>query len=285
MATEDDIAKFHKDGYVVIKDFLTPEEVDSLKRSCCDIVTDMNPKDHTMTVFDCRNQTRDDYFLTSGDKIRFFFEKGAVSDNGELTIDKHLSLNKIGHALHELVLEFKKVTHNPNVQDVARKLGYIKPVIVQSMYIFKQPKFGGEVPPHMDASFLCNEPLKLTGFWIALEKCTLENACLQFIPGSQGMEVKTRMIRNPDGDEPSLIFTGDRNLDMDPNLFVPEEVEPGTCILIHGQVIHKSEENRSDRSRHIYTFHIAESLDSKWHEGNWLQPSKEMPFPELYTSS
>ncbi|XP_038046187.1 phytanoyl-CoA dioxygenase domain-containing protein 1-like [Patiria miniata] len=284
MASDEHIAKFHKDGYVVIKDFLTAEEVNALKNSCHDIVTDMDPKDHTMTVFSCRNQTRDDYFLTSGDKIRFFFEQGAVNDKGELSVDKHKAINKIGHALHELVPEFKKVTHKQNVQDVAKKLGYVKPVLVQSMYIFKPPKLGGEVPCHMDASFLYTEPLRLTGFWIALEKCTVENACLQFIPGSQDTKVTSRMIRNPEGGEPSLVFTGPRNLDMDPKLFVPEEVEPGTCILIHGQVLHKSEENRSDKSRNIYTFHIAESLDVEWSKGNWLQPTEELPFPELYTS-
>lgn len=40
------------------------------------------------------------------------------------------------------------------------------------------------VPPHQDATFVCNNPLKLFGFWIALEDCTKENGCLQFAPGS-----------------------------------------------------------------------------------------------------
>ena len=45
-----------------------------------------------------------------------------------------------------------------------------------------------------------------------------------FIPAP----VHSRMIRNPEGGEPSLIFTAPRELDRDPSLFVPEEVEPGT---------------------------------------------------------
>ena len=52
------------------------------------------------------------------------------------------------------------------------------------MYIFKNPKIGGKVVPHQDGSYLYTEPLKIAGVWIALEDCTVENGCLQFIPGS-----------------------------------------------------------------------------------------------------
>ena len=69
------------------------------------------------------------------------------------------------------------------------------------MYIFKQPFIGGEskcfklwglvfdilyhaVRAHQDASYLYADPIKMVGFWIALEDATEENGCLQFIPGS-----------------------------------------------------------------------------------------------------
>lgn len=40
---------------------------------------------------------KEDYFLTSGDKIRYFWEAEATDDNGELNRPKHKALNKIGH--------------------------------------------------------------------------------------------------------------------------------------------------------------------------------------------
>ena len=39
----------------------------------------------------------DDYFLTSGDKIRFFLEKDALDQGGKLTRPKEKAVNKIGH--------------------------------------------------------------------------------------------------------------------------------------------------------------------------------------------
>lgn len=65
-----------------------------------------------------------------------------------------------------------------------KSVGYVRPVVCQSMYIFKQPFIGGKVQAHQDGSYLYTDPLKVTGIWIALEDCTLENGCLSFLPGS-----------------------------------------------------------------------------------------------------
>ena len=43
----------------------------------------------------------------------------------------------------------------------------------------------------------------------------------------------------------------------------------GSAIVIHGHVVHKSEKNLSERSREIYTYHIAESHNTKWLSENW----------------
>lgn len=137
--------------------------------------------------------------------------------------------------------------------------------------------------PHQDASFLYTEPLgRVLGLWIAVEDATLENGCLSFIPGSHTSGVSRRMVRNPAGSAPGTCFLGSEPA-RDNSLFVPTPVKRGALILIHGEVVHKSEQNLSSCSRQAYTFHLMEASGTTWSPENWLQPTAELSFPPLYT--
>ena len=67
-----------------------------------------------------------------------------------------------------------------------------------------------------------------------------------------------------------------------PEDFVPVPAKKGSLVLIHGEVVHKSGSNTSDRSRNIYTFHLYDAGTSIWSGENWLQPTEDLPFPFLY---
>nr|XP_053647065.1 phytanoyl-CoA dioxygenase domain-containing protein 1-like isoform X3 [Cherax quadricarinatus] len=276
LLSADLLSQFRRDGCVCVPGFLTEEEADGLREACKHLVEAMDPSLHTPTIFSTtnHNQARSSYFLESGDKVHFFFEQEALDSNNELKVDKHLALNKIGHALHWLVPEFKKVSFSTKMKKVAQQLGFVSPAVVQSMYIFKQPGIGGEVTPHKDSTFLSTEPQSCIGFWFALEDVTLENGCLWFSPGSHKSPTNRRFIRNPDK-------TGDLTCFTSP----PDPDDPSTLVLIDGQVDHKSEKNTSSKSRQIYTFHVIERHNTTWDPRNWLQPTPEMPFTGLYENN
>ncbi|XP_037082660.1 phytanoyl-CoA dioxygenase domain-containing protein 1-like [Pollicipes pollicipes] len=287
MLTSEQLQQFENDGYVVIKGFLSEDEVTSLESARARIVDEMNPNEHQISVFSTVEdrqislRAKDDYFLQSGDKVRFFWEEGAIDEKGQLTVDRSLGINKIGHALHWLVPEFRRVTFSERVRACFRALGFAAPVVAQSMYIFKQPGIGGEVTPHQDATFLYTEPEKIVGLWIALEDADRENGCLWFAPGSHRDPLTRRFVRNPDPSGPRLVFRGEQT-QLEQAAFVPEEVRRGDCVFISGRVHHCSSANRSTRSRHIYTFHVVETQDTQYAADNWLQPSEALPFPPLY---
>jgi len=50
------------------------------------------------------------------------------------------------------------------------------------------------------------------------------------------------------------------------------EVKAGTLVLIHGNLLHKSEKNTSQKGRIIYTFHVIEGEKRLYDKRNWLQP-------------
>ena len=280
--SSEEVEKFHKDGYLIIEQFLTDAECNSLKDACHRIVGEADFSQHPKVTFDTKvnKQGSEEYFITSGDKVRFFFEEGVVASDGQLNCPKEKSLNKIGHALHNLVPEFKKVTFGDKVKGIAKSLELKKPAVVQSMYIFKQPKIGGTVTPHRDSSFLYTEPLRLYGIWIALEDACVDNGCLWFVPGSHHEGTSLRMVRKETDSGVTTVLEG-KGPQNKSEEYVATPVKKGGLILIHGDVVHKSEQNHSDRSRHIYTFHLFDTATSTWSPQNWLQPTKE-PFTLLY---
>ncbi|NXU83856.1 PHYD1 protein, partial [Xiphorhynchus elegans] len=286
------LSQFHRDGFLVLEGFFSAEECDSMRSQIQGIIAGMEVPPHCRTEFSTREQEQlqaqgsSDYFLTSGDKIRFFFEKGVLDEKGNFLIPKEKSISKIGHALHAHDPVFKQITHSSKVQELGRKLGLERPVVVQSMYIFKvqppQPSLLA-VTPHQDATFLHTEPLgRILGFWIALEDATQENGCLWFIPGSHTNGITRRMVRAPSGASTCVEFVGSEPA-YDASQFIPLPVKKGGLVLIHGEVVHKSELNSSGSSRHAFTFHVMEAKGTSWSKENWLQPTPELPFPSLYT--
>jgi len=278
----EEIERFKRDGYLLIDDFLTHAECDVLKDACHRVVRDADFSQHPKVTFSTTDnkQATEDYFITSGDKVRFFFEESVFDSDGQLNCPKERSLNKIGHALHDLVPEFKKVTFSDKIKNLAKSLELQKPAIVQSMYIFKQPRIGGVVVPHKDSSFLYTEPMKLYGVWIALEDASADNGCLSFVPGSHREGPTLRLLRKEnDKGGVTMVVEGQQPGNKSEE-YVITPVKKGGLVLIHGDVVHKSGQNHSDRSRNIYTFHLFDSCVSKWSPQNWLQPTD--PFTQLY---
>lgn len=266
-----------------MENVVSDEDVAGMKEACYQLVEDMDPKQHH-TVFSSEKQNyRDNYFMNSSDKIGYFFEDGALDENGKLQVEKQVSLNKIGHALHVLTPAFRKVTFSEQIKNAISSLGYDDPVITQSMYIFKQPRLGGAVLPHQDATYLYTEPsLKVMGVWIALEDTTLDNGCLQFIPGSHkdGIYGDYRMVRNPESEGPRCIHIGEKH-SFSEDKFVAEPIKKGSMIFIDGLVVHSSKKNTSAKSRHIYTFHIYDHKHVTWNSRNWLQPTPAGTFEHM----
>lgn len=154
------------------------------------------------------------------------------------------------------------------------------------MIICKQPEIGGRVPPHQDSTFLYTDPPSAVGFWYALEDCTVENGCLSFAAGShRRAPIRNRFVRTG-GEDGEAVGTGfaetngaqwpaglDEDTEVKKEVYELGEVKAGSLVLIHGNILHKSEKNTSQKGRMIYTFHVIEG-EHEYDARNWLQPPK-----------
>jgi len=267
------VSAYREAGVLILEDFVSLDVCAELRSRALQLV-DAFDASAVQSVFSTTDQEQldDRYFIESGDKIRFFFESDAFNKAGQLRDSKQNLLNKMGHAMHDLDPVFDRFSRTPELAEVSRRLGINDPAIIQSMYIFKPPRIGGEVVCHQDSTYIYTEPNSCVGFWFALEDATTENGCMHFIPGQHNKPLKSRNRRRGEFSLETEV------LDDTPWPEDLKEAAParaGSVVIFDGRTPHLSGPNLSEKSRHAYTLH---TIDRTCHypAENWLQRSDEL---------
>jgi phytanoyl-CoA hydroxylase len=267
--------RFARDGFLVVPGFKSAAEIAALRARAGEIVDAFDPAEPA-GVFTTRDESAtksDAYFLTSGTTVRCFFEEEAFDASGALRAPKELSINKIGHAMHDLDPVFERFSRDPRLEGLAHDLGIAEPLVYQSMYIFKQPRIGGEVRWHQDATYFETEPITVTTLWFALERADRTNGCLWVQRGGHRTPLRERFVVAGGAGRLERI---DATPWPDAEEAEPVEVEAGTLVVLHGLLPHYSAPNRSERSRHAYTLHFVDAR-ARYSPANWLQRDASFP--------
>lgn len=277
MLDRDQLQAWMTDGYLVLPGFKPAHETAALAERARRIVDDFDPGPQAAVFSTVRPQRlADDALLDSADGVHCFFEEEAFDAEGRLKQPKTLSINKIGHALHDRDEIFDRFSRDPRLAGIAADLGLHDPLLVQSMVIFKQPGIGGEVRWHQDATFLVSDPPRVVGFWFAIEDATLSNGCLWVQPGGHRSPLRERFGRDAPGGRTLRMQALDPTPWPDARSALPLPVAAGSLVMFDGLLPHYSAPNRSPQSRLAYTLHVVDGR-AAWSPLNWLQRGAGLP--------
>lgn len=122
-----------------------------------------------------------------------------------------------------------------------------------SQFIFKNPAAWGQ-PWHQDSYYFPFDRSPQVGVWLAVTEATLENGCLQVLPGSHHEPVHEHVRDRRPGANYGYVEI----VDHDMSASVPVTMGPGDLLVFHSHLMHRSTDNVSDGIRAAMVYHYAE---------------------------
>ena len=170
-----------------------------------------------------------------------------IRQRHDLLLKNHPEFNNYCSTLLAYDTEFLSVARHPEILVmVAQVLGH--DFALWNSSFFAKPANGGHATPwHQDGEYWPIEPLATCTVWIAVDPSTVENGCLQVIPGSHEEQ---RLKRHKQNNSESLTLSLEIEADeYDAARAVPIELEAGQVSLHDVYLVHGSEANNSNHSR------------------------------------
>ena len=151
------------------------------------------------------------------------------------------------------------VEHEPRLQAISHHAALARvvrllldgrePEMFQDMALVKPPRLGREKPWHQDHAYF-DYPLgtPIVGVWIALDEATVENGCMQVLPGRH-REGPIVHFKRRDWQICDKVILGTRS--------VAAPLPPGGLLLFDGLLPHGTPHNTSAKRRRALQFHYA----------------------------
>lgn len=216
--TPEQIAFFHQNGYLAIEAITTLEEVDMMRDAYDRIFRERAGREEG-------NQ---------------FDLAGTDEEGKEAALPQILNPAKYAPELANTLAEANAVVA------VQQLLGAEATASVAHA-IFKPARSGAATPWHQDEAYW-NPELEYTSLsiWMPLQEATIENGCMQFIPGSHKMEVVPHQSINND---PRIhgLEVQDGAVDLSAAVACP--LPPGGATFHLSRTLHYTAPNRSDVPR------------------------------------
>ena len=129
-----------------------------------------------------------------------------------------------------------------------------------SLIFHKYPKSKTFVSIHQDQNYWKIKNNKALSIQIAISDSNKENGCLELLPGSH----KKKFIHHDYIEKNNLLARGQSvmNKDFNHHKLVNIELEAGNAVMFHGNILHGSRPNKSNKHRVLFTIRYL-STDNK----------------------
>ena len=218
MLTREQIAFYHKNGYLGVENVLSSEVVDELRRVTDEFIERSRQVTENDDVFDLEPDH-------SPQQPRLRRLKDPVQQH--LVYDRALR--------HDAILQIVTQLIGPSFHTNGDKLN------------MKSPGFGSPVEWHQDWAFYPHTNDDLLAVGVCMDAMRVENGCLQVIPGSHRGPVLDHHL---DGHFAGAVTAPD----FDDSGAVPIELEAGDISIHHTRTLHASLPNVSAQPRRLLLF-------------------------------
>ncbi|HZT41034.1 MAG TPA: phytanoyl-CoA dioxygenase family protein [Chthonomonadaceae bacterium] len=235
LLTEELVKQFHKNGYLILRQFFTPEEIDEIRETFMAQNAD-GPVPGLSEI---------SANYAPSDPLSFYPRMMHPHRHPELPVGP-LSLRCMLDA---------------RIESVLRALFDDEPVAAQSMFYFKPPGARGQ-DLHQDNYYLRVKPGTCIAAWLAVDKADPENGGLVVVPGSSTLDIVC-----PERADPSVFFTTDHVSVPEGLEEVPLTLEAGDMLFFNGSLIHGSYPNQSERFRRAFICHYVPAASAEVSRG------------------
>jgi phytanoyl-CoA hydroxylase len=224
---EAEVAQYQSQGYLAMDGLLTADQVEQAKQALADIA-------HRRVWNEKVGIQEEPYFRAGGSDERL--------DDPELRIRKLWMFCQADNRLASMAASDRLMPLLDQLIGSGHRM-------IQDMALLKPPFRGAEKPWHQDTAYFDYTPLGgVIGVWIALDEATVENGCMQVIPGSHldgpAKHYHVRDCQLEDG-----------GVQVDRAVVVP--LKPGGALFFSGLIHHGTPPNTSGDRRRALQFHYA----------------------------
>ena len=208
---------FDRDGFVILRDYLSAEEVADLNNNIERYKTEVLP-----------TLPKDQAFYEVRGDTETIMRLQRLQIHDAYFRDMYNSERFLGLAHH--------------LMDGAREA---------SLQWFNKPaEIGQLTPAHQDGYYFMLEPNEAVTIWVAIDKADEENGCVRYVSGSHLKGMRPHQPSDVIGFSQGITDFGEEDTANE----VAAIVEPGDVILHHCMTIHRADANESDRSRSALGF-------------------------------